>query len=85
MTGLASWYAYIPGGAAAGPALRTALGPGWRGQSVAVCRTDGGAMACVRVTLSDFMRADRLIDLDSRSFAALMPLSRGLVTVEILP
>jgi hypothetical protein len=84
VTGIASWYAYIPGGAAAGPALRTALGPGWRGMSVAVCRTNGGAMACVRVTLSDFMRADRLIDLDSASFAALMPLSRGLVTVEVL-
>ncbi len=85
LTGVASWYRYIPGGAAAGPALRLALGPGWRGHSVAVCRTDGGAMACVRVTLSDFMRADRLIDLDSRSFAALMPLSRGLVTVEVTP
>ena len=85
LQGVASWYRYVEGGAAAGPALRSALGPGWRGMSVAVCRTDGGAMACVRVTLSDFMRADRLIDLDSRSFAALMPLSRGLVTVEVVP
>jgi hypothetical protein len=85
VTGIASWYAYIPGGAAAGPALRTALGPGWRGMSVAVCRTNGGAMACVRVTLSDFMRADRLIDLDSRSFAALAPLSQGIVKVSVTP
>jgi rare lipoprotein A (peptidoglycan hydrolase) len=53
--------------------------------SVAVCRTNGGAMACVRVTLSDFMRADRLIDLDSRSFAALAPLSQGIVKVSVTP
>ena len=83
VTGIASWYAYIPGGAAAGPALRTALGPGWRGMSVAVCRMDGGAMAYARVTLSDFMVRDRLVDLDSRSFAALAPLSQGIVKVSV--
>ena len=78
VTGIASWYAYVPGGAAAGPALRTALGPGWRGTVVTVC-----AAVCVRVTLSDFMVRDRLVDLDSRSFAALAPLSQGIVKVSV--
>ena len=91
MTGIASWYAWHPGEAAAGPALRAALGPGWRGATVAVCRTDGGAMACVHVVLSGWCACgDRngvptVIDLDAASFAALMPLSRGLVTVEVVP
>ncbi len=76
--GQASWYRYVPGGAAAGPRLRSALGPGWRGSTVTVC-----AAVCLRVTLSDFMRADRLIDLDSRSFAALAPLSQGLTEVTV--
>jgi hypothetical protein len=78
VTGIASWYRYVPGGAAAGPRLRSALGPGWRGSVVRVC-----AGACVVVTLSDFMRADRLIDLDARSFVQLAPLSAGLVSVEV--
>lgn len=78
VTGIASWYRYVPGQAAAGPRLRSALGPGWRGSTVTVC-----ASVCLRVTLSDFMVADRLVDLDSRSFAALAPLSQGLVKVSV--
>ena len=87
--GVGTWYRYVPGGAAAGPALRAALGPGWRGMTVAVCVTDGGAMACVRVRLTDWCACrDRpggptLVDLDAGAFAALMPLSRGIVTVEV--
>ena len=30
--GRASWYNYVPGGAAAGPRLRAMLGKNWRGQ-----------------------------------------------------
>ena len=75
---MASWYRYVAGQAAAGPRLRSALGPGWRGSVVTVC-----AATCVRVTLSDFMVRDRLVDLDSRSFAALAPLSQGLQEVEV--
>jgi hypothetical protein len=44
-SGAATWYDYVPGGAAAGPALRRALGAGWRGTTVMACyRRD-----CVRV------------------------------------
>jgi hypothetical protein len=48
-------------------------------------------MACVHVVLSDWCAcADRpggptLVDLDWRSFRQLMPLSRGVVTIEVLP
>jgi hypothetical protein len=81
VTGQASWYRYVPGGAAAGPRLRSALGPGWRGSVVRVC-----SGACVVVTLSDFMRADRLIDLDVRSWAAICgDPSGGLCRVEVTP
>src|ERR1700686_3621122 len=66
ISGVASWYAWHPGEAAAGPALRRFLGSSWRGTVVRVC-----AKVCIRVRLTDFMRADRLIDLDSRSFAQL--------------
>jgi len=82
--GQVSWYAYKPGQGAAGPALRTWLGSGWRGTRVRVCTLQ----RCVVVTLTDFMRrADRLVDLDSRSFSQLAPLSvgvvRALITVEL--
>ena len=83
--GIASWYAYVPGHAAAGPELRRMLGPSWRGTTVRVCA--GGR--CVRVVLSDWCqcwkgtRSERLIDLDSRAFARLAPLPRGLVRVEV--
>ena len=78
LTGLASWYAYTPGGAAAGPALRVG---DWRGRVVRVCT----ASACVVVTLTDSCQCfgTRLIDLDAAAFAALAPLSAGLVNVEV--
>ena len=60
--------------------LAKALGPGWRGRKVSVCRTDG---FCLSVRLTDWMRADRLVDLDARTFALLAPLSRGVLTVEV--
>ncbi len=76
--GVASWYRWRSGQAAAGPALRAFLGPKWRGMVVRVC-----AAVCILVRLTDFMRADRLIDLDERSFAALAPPSIGVLRVSV--
>jgi len=80
LSGLASWYAWRPGQAAAGPALRAFLGPNWRGRIVTVC-----AAVCIRVSLTDWCGCPggRVIDLDSRSFARLAPLSAGLVAVRV--
>lgn len=84
-TGTASWYAYRPGHAAAGPALRRMLGPGWRGKTVTV-RANGRS---VRVRLTDWCQcysgtaAERIIDLDVRAFSRLANPSRGLVRVEV--
>ena len=77
LTGRATWYAYRSGQAAAGPALRTALGKSWRGRTVTV----NGQ----RVTLTDWCACGggRIIDLDSRTFAAIAPLSRGVVRVDV--
>ncbi len=83
--GLATWYDAPPGQAAAGPDLRAALGPNWRGQIVTVSH-DGRS---VSVKLSDFCACgDRggkptLIDLDDASFARLAPLSAGVIEVSI--
>ena len=85
LTGRASWYEYVPGGAAAGPKLRAMLGKDWRGSKVTVC----GGGNCVTVTLSDWCQCykgesrERIIDLDVRSFAALAPTSAGLTKVTI--
>lgn len=82
IAGLATWYAYVPGGAAAGPALRAALGRHWRGRKVSVCVTGGN---CVSVTLSDWCLCSsaRVVDLDVRSFAQLARLSRGVIHVTV--
>ncbi|CAB4174196.1 hypothetical protein UFOVP1028_21 [uncultured Caudovirales phage] len=80
LSGIASWYRYVPGQAAAGPRLRALLG-NWRGRTVTV---NG-----IPVRLTDWCQCfegqpdERLIDLDSRTFAQLAPLSRGLVAVDI--
>jgi len=81
VAGLASWYAYFPGQAAAGPALRAALGSGWRGTVVTV--TANGVS--VRTQLGDWCQCygSRLIDLDRSDFARLAPLSQGLQEVTI--
>ena len=78
-SGTATWYRYVPGGAAAGPRLRSALGPAWRGRLVTV-RANGRS---VRVKLSDYMPSGRLIDLDAASFAVLAPLSAGVLRVTV--
>ena len=80
VSGAATWFAAPHGTAAAGPALRRALGRNWRGTVVAV--TANGHT--VRVRLTDWMRADRLIDLNPTSFVAVCgPLSRGVCRVTV--
>ena len=78
--GVASWFASPIGVSAAGPALRAALGPNWRGTVVTV--TANGFS--VRTQLGDWCACPRrAIDLDAPVFAALAPLSQGLVEVTI--
>ena len=81
LRGLASFYDWKSGEAAAGPALRAFLGPKWRGQTVRVCA--GGR--CVTVKLSDWCQCYgvRVIDLDRASFAALASPALGLIDVQI--
>jgi hypothetical protein len=80
ISGWATWYRWHPGEAAAGPGLRAFLGANWRYQSVTVC-----AGVCVRVRLTDWCACPggRVVDLDSRSFARLAPLSQGIVSVSV--
>lgn len=82
LEGTASWYRWRPGEAAAGPALRAALGPRWRGQQVRVC----AGVRCATVRLTDYCGCygTRLVDLDAATFAQLAPLSRGLIRVEVV-
>jgi rare lipoprotein A (peptidoglycan hydrolase) len=68
--------------AAAGPLLRKALGPGWRGRRVTVCH----AGRCARVTLNDWClcsKGRRLVDLSDEAFRRLAPLGRGVIDVTI--
>lgn len=80
LRGIATWYDYRRGHAAAGPELRRALGAGWRGTSVLVC-----ADRCVSVVLSDWCACGngRVIDLDRASFAVLAPPSVGVLRVTV--
>jgi len=78
--GSASWFRSPRGVSAAGPALRRALGPGWRGTRVRVTGPAGSATT----TLGDWMRANRLIDLDDDVFPAVCgPLSRGICKAKV--
>jgi hypothetical protein len=80
VTGQASWFRSPRGVSAAGPALRTALGPGWRGARVRVTGPAGSAWT----VLGDWMAADRLIDLDDDVFPAVCgPLSRGICEAKV--
>ena len=82
---MATWFAAPEGTAAAGPALRAALGKGWRGETVRVC--SGGE--CVRVVLSDWcLCRDRhgvptIIDLSDDAFRRLAPLGDGVIDVRV--
>jgi hypothetical protein len=84
VVGIASWYRWHPGEAAAGPALRKALGPTWRGTVVTVCGEH-----CLKVVLTDWCQCyqgterERLIDLDRRAFAGLADPKTGLTRVVV--
>lgn len=79
--GVASWYRWRPGEAAAGPALRRALQGRYEGRVVLV---DG-----IRVRLTDWCQCyegtpqERIIDLDRATFARIAEPDRGLVKVEV--
>jgi hypothetical protein len=69
--GIATYYAYHAGQAAAGPRLRAMLGSHWRGRYVTVRY---GAKH-IRVRLTDYCvcRSSVVIDLDTRDFNRLRP------------
>jgi hypothetical protein len=85
LRGTVSWYPADGPIAAAGPALRRALGPGWRGTAV---RVSAGGRSVV-VVLSDWCGCyrgsvrERLVDLSDDAFAELAPLAAGLVRVRL--
>jgi hypothetical protein len=81
LTGQATWYRWRPGESAAGPALRRALGPSWRGKVIEVCASG----RCVRTRLTDWCacKGRRVVDLDVRSFERLASPSRGVIEVEV--
>ena len=81
LRGWASWFRSPSNVSAAGPRLRAALGPAWRGVHVRVCHAD----RCTLTVLGDTMRADRLVDLDDDVFRALAPLSVGVLRVTLTP
>lgn len=87
LSGHATWYATGPGSgtAAAGPALRAALGPHWRGQRVRVCSA-AAPVRCVVVRLRDWCLCPvrgRLVDLSDEDFGRLRALWRGVVPVRV--
>jgi len=85
VSGKASWYDYRHREAAAGPALREALGPDWRGQTVVVETND----RAVKVRLTDWCACGpragvpTVIDLDREAFAVLAQPSRGIIRVVV--
>ena len=80
LIGIASWFASPASVSAAGPALRAALGSGWRGTTVTVTGPAGSAVT----VLGDWMARDRLIDLDVSVFPRVCgALSLGLCRAEV--
>jgi hypothetical protein len=82
LRGIATWYDYRPGEAAAGPALRRLLGRSWRGTTVTV--RAGDRRVTVRLTDWCACPGGRIVDLDRRSFALLAAPSRGIVKVKVI-
>lgn len=86
LTGKASWYPAPGSVAAAGPRLRRALGPGWRGTWV---RVSTGKRS-VTVRLDDWCQCfkdlpiEKVIDLSDDDFSVLAPTSVGSVRVRII-
>jgi hypothetical protein len=88
VSGVATWYRWRVGQAAAGPGLRKALGKGWRGRVVWACPKGvrWSEKRCARVRLTDWClcsKGNRVVDLDRRSFAKLADPSRGILAVDI--
>jgi len=84
LRGTATWHATGRDGpyAAAGPELRAALGPSWRGKRV---RVQAGLRSVI-VTLNDWCwcpSRHRLLDLSDEAFRRLAPLSAGVLKVEV--
>jgi hypothetical protein len=83
VAGIATFYAYHQGQAAAAARLRDALGPNWRGM---VVRVDG-PLGSLNVRITDYESSKipgRLIDLSSADFLTLCgPLSRGICSVVV--
>ena len=81
--GLATWYAFHTGQAAAAKPLRDFLGAGWRGSFIHVCHNG----LCLRLRLTDYessLLPGRLIDLSSQDFRRLCgPLSQGICSVRV--
>lgn len=78
--GVATFYVYVPLGAAAGPKLRRAIGGGdhcapgprcWRNRLVTVWGGGSGLHITVRLTDWCACGGDHIIDLDTRAFAYL--------------
>jgi len=87
LPGHATWYGTGPGSgtAAAGPALRAALGPHWRAQRVRVCRV-ATPVRCVVVRLRDWCSCrvpGRLVDLAVADFSRLRALRMGTVRIRV--
>jgi len=80
VTGVATWYAWRSGEAAAGGPLRDALGPDWRGRLVTVTGPTG-AVVVVRLTDWCACPGGRIIDLDRRAFATLADPALGVLKV----
>lgn len=81
LEGVATWYRWRSSQAAAGPALRAALGPKWRNRYVTVSYGDRS----VRVRLTDWCACPngRVIDLDLGPFSVLADPSRGVLHVTV--
>ena len=83
ISGVATFYAYNAGQAAAAKPLRDYLGAGWRGAFARVCHYG----LCLRIRLTDSEASlipGRLIDLSSQDFRRICgPLSQGICEVEV--
>jgi len=85
LRGYATWYAARGLVASAGPALRKALGPGWRGSRVLVVR----GLRAVEVRIVGWCACGKrhglptLLDLSPEAFRALAPLSAGVILVHV--
>lgn len=86
VTGRATWYGARGMIAAAGPGLRQALGPGWRGRAVLVRAGDRSIVVRLTDWCACFGRnpaKERIIDLSDDAFAKLAPLSAGVIVVSV--